>query len=319
MHRFTAKMVEREFTEKGKTMETRKHPSVPFLWEEKPGTPKKDWTPRAASVVSLPKPPVKHVVSVPFVWEEKPGTPLPHLSQPQQESVPSTPPAKLLTAPPPLACSPKNDDSDTESWVGGDGDEHEGISDQSDIKTLSSEEDYTFRPAPPSLLANCLVPFKAISTAIPVNDTSGEEDERNRPETPFSIPCEVANNTCSYATSNSSPAGASILELYPLFPPHSGFLEKVGQNDCQAPTEPKSKHDDRESASSEHDDRENSSSEHNDSESASSAVARKGTTLGELILLSRRSHRRKTAQMRKQNLSMVKLELSLPFCLSLIS
>lgn len=52
--------------------------SVPFLWEVKPGAPKRDW------VISKPAPPVfsscpsplKHVVSVPFQWEEKPGKPL---------------------------------------------------------------------------------------------------------------------------------------------------------------------------------------------------------------------------------------------------
>uniref|UniRef100_A0ACD5TU11 Uncharacterized protein n=1 Tax=Avena sativa TaxID=4498 RepID=A0ACD5TU11_AVESA len=52
--------------------------SVPFLWEVKPGAPKRDW------VVCKPAPPVfsscpsplKLVVSVPFQWEEKPGKPL---------------------------------------------------------------------------------------------------------------------------------------------------------------------------------------------------------------------------------------------------
>jgi hypothetical protein len=53
--------------------------SVPFLWEVKPGAPKRDW------VISKPVPvafacpsptPTKLVVSVPFQWEEKPGKPL---------------------------------------------------------------------------------------------------------------------------------------------------------------------------------------------------------------------------------------------------
>ncbi|GFP98394.1 hypothetical protein PHJA_001983300 [Phtheirospermum japonicum] len=49
--------------------------SIPFIWEEKPGTPKRDWTPTARQIKPCP-PPVKLVVSVPFGWEEKPGTPL---------------------------------------------------------------------------------------------------------------------------------------------------------------------------------------------------------------------------------------------------
>jgi hypothetical protein len=57
--------------------------SVPFLWEVKPGAPKRDWviskpvpSPSVVpSVFSCPSP-LKLVVSVPFQWEEKPGKPL---------------------------------------------------------------------------------------------------------------------------------------------------------------------------------------------------------------------------------------------------
>lgn len=57
--------------------------SIPFLWEQKPGMPKRDWT--YASEISAAKPgsfgeaatrPIKLVISVPFQWEEKPGQPL---------------------------------------------------------------------------------------------------------------------------------------------------------------------------------------------------------------------------------------------------
>ncbi|XP_042452612.1 uncharacterized protein LOC122037235 [Zingiber officinale] len=51
--------------------------SVPFLWEEKPGTPKQGWSSHAVPLVSSSLPfPSKLVVSVPFDWEEKPGKPL---------------------------------------------------------------------------------------------------------------------------------------------------------------------------------------------------------------------------------------------------
>ncbi|GER48011.1 hydroxyproline-rich glycoprotein [Striga asiatica] len=61
--------------------------SIPFAWEEKPGTPKKDWkpTPRPVSTNPCP-PPVKLVVSVPFGWEEKPGTPLQSFTFPKRPS-----------------------------------------------------------------------------------------------------------------------------------------------------------------------------------------------------------------------------------------
>ncbi|KQK23869.1 uncharacterized protein LOC100832590 [Brachypodium distachyon] len=51
--------------------------SVPFLWEVKPGAPKRDWviSKPVSSVFSCPSP-AKLVVSVPFQWEEKPGKPL---------------------------------------------------------------------------------------------------------------------------------------------------------------------------------------------------------------------------------------------------
>ncbi|WVZ55276.1 hypothetical protein U9M48_005957 [Paspalum notatum var. saurae] len=53
--------------------------SVPFLWEVKPGAPKRDWeiSKPVPVVFACPSPtPTKLVVSVPFQWEEKPGKPL---------------------------------------------------------------------------------------------------------------------------------------------------------------------------------------------------------------------------------------------------
>lgn len=56
--------------------------SVPFLWEVKPGAPKRDWviSKPAPTVFSCPSP-VRLVVSVPFQWEEKPGKPLQDMSR----------------------------------------------------------------------------------------------------------------------------------------------------------------------------------------------------------------------------------------------
>ncbi|KAJ3682074.1 hypothetical protein LUZ60_014647 [Juncus effusus] len=78
--------------------------SVPFNWESKPGTPKRDliwisepkwdsisepdssiseptrdFISEPVSLISFPPSPCKLVVSVPFKWEEKPGKPIPFI------------------------------------------------------------------------------------------------------------------------------------------------------------------------------------------------------------------------------------------------
>ncbi|KAF5175449.1 hypothetical protein FRX31_034974 [Thalictrum thalictroides] len=90
----------------------RQQGTVPFLWEEKPGTPKKDWKPEIVSVNSAP-PPVKLVTTVPFKWEEKPGTPFPSFSYPQKDSPhlsPDSPlplpPGRIIGCPPIAEYSP---------------------------------------------------------------------------------------------------------------------------------------------------------------------------------------------------------------------
>lgn len=284
-HRFNSKMVEKEFTQHSNTKKhVRQPPSVPFLWEERPGIPKKDWKPgtsssSSSSVTSLPKPPLKLVASVPFIWEEKPGKPLPSFSLP--------PPAKLISLPSPLVYSHSYNDIDYNYDKGGDGDEQEGMF-ETDFDTFSFKTDESFSSTP-SLLANCLVSLTAISTTVPVDKILAEDDKSGQLETPSSSPpSETASSTSSYATGTSSLVGASFLEcLFPLFPPSSGFLDKAGENNCRDPLEPESKQ--------------------YDHRSNGSIVARRAPTLGELIMMSRRrSNRRKAVQMKKQNLSMVK-------------
>ncbi|XP_045803494.1 uncharacterized protein LOC123897042 [Trifolium pratense] len=63
--------------EKQRKKHIREPPSIPFIWETKPGIPIKDWKPVDTSFCQLPKTPLKQIASVPFVWEEKPGIPLP--------------------------------------------------------------------------------------------------------------------------------------------------------------------------------------------------------------------------------------------------
>ncbi|KAG8381453.1 hypothetical protein BUALT_Bualt06G0123500 [Buddleja alternifolia] len=69
--------------------------SVPFIWEEKPGMPKKDWKPTVQPVKPI-VPPVKLVVSVPFEWEEKPGIPIPSFAQSPEDSIISSSPPRYL-------------------------------------------------------------------------------------------------------------------------------------------------------------------------------------------------------------------------------
>lgn len=60
--------------------------SVPFLWEERPGNPKKEWASKGpAPFYTVPSQP-KLVVSVPFQWEQEPGKPLLHLHQSSHET-----------------------------------------------------------------------------------------------------------------------------------------------------------------------------------------------------------------------------------------
>ncbi|XP_020232430.1 uncharacterized protein LOC109812789 [Cajanus cajan] len=80
-------------TEKKKKHVIREPPSVPFIWEVKPGTPKKDWKPEVPSLGHFPKTPLKLIASIPFVWEEKPGIPLPNVSH---VSVPPKPEKMLI-------------------------------------------------------------------------------------------------------------------------------------------------------------------------------------------------------------------------------
>ncbi|WJX20864.1 hypothetical protein P8452_10357 [Trifolium repens] len=63
--------------EKQRKKYIREPPSIPFIWETKPGIPIKDWKPVDSLFCQLPKTPLKQIASVPFVWEEKPGIPLP--------------------------------------------------------------------------------------------------------------------------------------------------------------------------------------------------------------------------------------------------
>ncbi|CAN0891604.1 hypothetical protein LINGRAHAP2_LOCUS17090 [Linum grandiflorum] len=162
----------------------REPPSVPFLWESKPGIAKKNWmtVTKPAPSLSL-SPAVKLIASVPFNWEEKPGTPLSRFAE---EGSLKKPREKILPLPPAMMmCS------------------EAGVSDW-----------YKRSPPPSSLMANCLISSEAVSAAVPVVDSQWEEI------LPPSSPAyeSDSSSTSSYETGRSSLVGSSFLEcLFPLY------------------------------------------------------------------------------------------------------
>lgn len=270
-------------------------PAVPFLWEVKPGTPKKDWKPGVSLVSPVVTPPIKLIASVPFDWEEKPGKPLPCF--PEQDVLPSQREKLLcLPLPPMFSQGYGGPDYDNDEYNSDDGQDEEKGSFELDFEAFDFDTDDSFSSAP-SLLANCLVPSVAVSSAVPVGKPSSSDDRSGELEIPSTPASETDSSTSSYATGTSGLVGASFLEcLFPLLPPKSSFLEKArySESDYLTPAEVKTKDFDR--------------------ESNSSVVIRRPTTLGEMIMMSRRrSYQRKAVQMRKQNLSMVNPQLSLLF------
>jgi hypothetical protein len=297
---FYFKMAGLEVIDSSRKKHIRQPPSVPFLWEVRPGVAKRDWKPEVSSVTPVQLPPVKLIASVPFNWEEKPGKPLSCFSQ-SPESAFITPQANLLALPWHVTCSQGDDNHKQEDGDSGEenfGDEQ--VMFNSDLESFSFETDDSFSSAQ-SLLANCMVSSVAISTAVPVQTTSPTDDSNGQQETPSSPTSETDSSTSSYATGVSSLEGAAFLEcLFPLYKPKSGFLGKAS-------------HPRKESFTPELNSRDF------DYERNSSVMIRRPLTLGELIMMSRRrSCQRKAVQMRKQNPSMVNVQFLLLLSLSFI-
>nr|DAD18647.1 TPA_asm: hypothetical protein HUJ06_020110 [Nelumbo nucifera] len=294
--------------------QARQQVSIPFVWEEMPGTPKREWKwkpPEAVPVSAIPAP-VKLIASVPFKWEEQPGKPLACFTQPHLHS-PFLPlsPAKLFDFASPSLHSPgsspnrlgimfprRNGDYELEGGYVG-----QGIFD-SDLESFGLETDDPFSSAP--LLANRLIPTAAISTAIPVNQTLVKG--RAGHETPTSTTSEPDDDSSSYATGSSSLEGASMLEcLFPSISQCSSLLDKAG---CRENNFPHTQEQ---------------PTQQSRNESKCSLIARRPPTLGELMLMSRRrSNRRNTIHTNKHGLAMVILpttqcsQISICFRISLL-
>ncbi|KAK4431590.1 hypothetical protein Salat_0921100 [Sesamum alatum] len=280
-------MAERQPTKSERKRE-RQPISVPFIWEEKPGMPKKDWKPPTIRPIKPAAPPVKLVVSVPFGWEEKPGTPLPSLVQPPPEPIFAPSPKQSIIVPPPATYS----DHDYGNWsiIDDQDDNEEDGSSDSELDIHSFETD-SFSSAK-SLLANGLVLTTELSRAAPVQLTyHAHSGELQSPGSPTS---EAESTASSYATGTTSLVGDSFLEwLFPLLVPSSSLPNKVGhmEKDPSHRADVQGKEVLRESNCSQ--------------------VRRPLLTLEELIVMSRRrSCQRKIAKMDKHT-SMVTMSSSL--------
>ncbi|KAK8569482.1 hypothetical protein V6N13_046533 [Hibiscus sabdariffa] len=319
-------MAEKEAKVDANKRRIRQPPSVPFLWEERPGIAKKDWKPVHSSVTTtLPVlTPVKLIASVPFNWEEKPGTPLHSFSQAPVEptTVPLSP--TLTTRPPAptklIASVPFN-------WEEKPGTPLPSFSQPAlEPATVSPQEMFMTLPPPPvyspAYFNGCnnnddrgngrdeqavfemdleafgfetddsfsSAPSTEISTIVTAQKIYQTDNGSDHLET-LSSPASETDSTSSYATGAASLVGASFLEcLFPLLSPTSGFLETVRY--------PEQEHQARREF---------------DRGSNNTVVIRRPPTLGELIMMSRRrSYQRKAAQIREKNISMVILDFPTP-------
>lgn len=282
-------MVASQYSSQASNRQRIKQPaSVPFLWEVRPGLPKKDWKPNPSvtPVDPIALPPVKLIASVPFKWEEMPGKPLPYSLREKPKAAP------LLLLPPPPSMpadfqSPARtvysqnycDNSDDEMY-------------DSYLDAWGFEFDEESISSAPSLVANRLIPTLALTNAVPVEENVPMDTNSGQLQAPGSPAYESDSSTssyASYATGNTSLVGAPFLErLFPLLTPKVSFLGKHGCNkgiDSTPQAVP---------------------GKDVDVESERSLAVKRPSTLGELILMSRRrSYQRKANLMREQDLSMV--------------
>ncbi|CAH2070327.1 unnamed protein product [Thlaspi arvense] len=304
----------------------RQPPSVPFIWEERPGFPKKNWQPSLATFVPSPPPlpppipvPVKLVTSVPFRWEETPGKPLPPSSNdPPQLPLPPPETAKTppLYLPPPVPVPVKLVTSVPFDWEETPGQPYPCFVDDAippepldqplppppmyggEFETSSDTYDDassdSFSSVPSLLARNRSV---SVSGAVAVDEFDDYHLNRETSSTPASPVYESDDSTCSYMTGASrasSLVGASFLEkLFPRLLPQEKFEAAESEDVQVSSTRPL--HEEVKLTT--------------DSDNMNIGFpVRMPQTLGELIMMSRkRSYMRRAVEMRKHKPSMVKL------------
>ncbi|KAF3790219.1 hypothetical protein EJ110_NYTH16744 [Nymphaea thermarum] len=223
-----------ERSKRGRRDQVREPGSIPFLWEEAPGQPKKDYIIQALISDPSPSPeqpgqlekdhiiqtpaidpsPAKLVISVPFQWEEEPGKPK------------TSSPARLNSV---LLCSPitsireegEEEEDGFEDCDENDDDELFEL----DFESFAFDENdlpiKRFSRSTPSMLANCMSTLSELSNAIPIEHTISITDY----QTSSSLGQEK----------NSIEDESSYIEFhFPILTPHSGFIRKVfvGENHC---------------------------------------------------------------------------------------
>ncbi|XP_021730212.1 uncharacterized protein LOC110697173 [Chenopodium quinoa] len=251
--------------------------TVPFIWEDKPGAPKKDWMPKREPTTPIPLP-VKYVASIPFKWEEKPGTPLRSFAQEstEQKNQETIPENRSLPLPPAYFTKYEDETDEGDSSYADDYEDRDWMS-ELDFEAMSVQSEESFCSAP-SLLANRLTPLR---------NPYIEHQGNGCMETPFSPESSSIPNSCE--TRDISLRGSAFLaHLFPLYPPKSGFLEKRKTPEEQIRLPEK---------------KPPTLVEHKKlgGDGRRSGVIRKPCTLGELIMQSRRrSCRRKAGNMKKQ-------------------
>ncbi|CAF2322700.1 hypothetical protein HID58_038049 [Brassica napus] len=290
--------MEPQETEPPPRKQLRQPPSVPFVWEERPGFPKKNWQPSLATFVPSPPPlpppipvPVKLVTSVPFRWEETPGKPVPYstndppkLPQPPSETV--TTPHPL---PPPVPVPVKLVTSVPFDWEETPGQPYPCFVDFNPPDPLD-------QPLPPPPMYGTGEEVETSSdtyddassdsfSSVPISGATAADDNLTSPG------YESDDSTSSYMTGASSLVGASFLEkLFPRLLPQEKAKAADSTEAFQDSTRPL----------------------HEEVKlTADSGNMKIGfpvkmpQTLGELIMLSRkRSYMRRAVAMRKHNPSM---------------
>lgn len=209
--------------------------SVPFIWEVRPGFPKKDWKhiPSVTPVNPIALPPAKLIGSGPFQRQDVPGKPFHCFPHEMPEAgplifLPSLP--MLVESHSPTTTVYSQDIWDNADDDGCDGDDEKDETIDPYLDARGFEIDAEFISSPPLLLANRLIPSLAISNAIPVveNGLMGSNNLQLQQATCSPL-YESDSSMSSYATGNTSLDNAPIMEcLFPLLLRKSSSLEKLG-------------------------------------------------------------------------------------------